>query len=310
MAPGPGKDTAMSETFQGSQDYVASEELMRAVNIAMVLQKPLLIKGEPGTGKTVLAEAIAKSLGKELIIWNIKSTTKAQDGLYVYDVVQRLYDSQFGGEGVDDIEKYVKLGKLGEAFTADDQVILLIDEIDKADLEFPNDLLWELDRMEFHIPETGRTVTAKHRPIVIITSNAEKELPDAFLRRCIFHYIAFPEQPMMEKIIKAHYPDLDQKLIDGVLDAWWKLASIFSGGMLGLFLLGVVCKTVRRAHAVVAVILGLLTIAWMSLSPLINEGSPFYRFHSPLHTYLTIVFGTTVIFLTGFLLTKLTKKEN
>ncbi len=164
----------MSETFQGSQDYVASEELMRAVNIAMVLQKPLLIKGEPGTGKTVLAEAIAKSLGKELIIWNIKSTTKAQDGLYVYDVVQRLYDSQFGGEGVDDIEKYVKLGKLGEAFTADDQVIMLIDEIDKADLEFPNDLLWELDRMEFHIPETGRTVTAKHRPIVIITSNAEK----------------------------------------------------------------------------------------------------------------------------------------
>ena len=226
MAPGPGKDTAMSETFQGSQDYVASEELMRAVNIAMVLQKPLLIKGEPGTGKTVLAEAIAKSLGKELIIWNIKSTTKAQDGLYVYDVVQRLYDSQFGGEGVDDIEKYVKLGKLGEAFTADDQVILLIDEIDKADLEFPNDLLWELDRMEFHIPETGRTVTAKHRPIVIITSNAEKELPDAFLRRCIFHYIAFPEQPMMEKIIKAHYPDLDQKLIDGVLDAFYRVRDL------------------------------------------------------------------------------------
>ena len=216
----------MSETFQGSQDYVASEELMRAVNIAMVLQKPLLIKGEPGTGKTVLAEAIAKSLGKELIIWNIKSTTKAQDGLYVYDVVQRLYDSQFGGEGVDDIEKYVKLGKLGEAFTADDQVILLIDEIDKADLEFPNDLLWELDRMEFHIPETGRTVTAKHRPIVIITSNAEKELPDAFLRRCIFHYIAFPEQPMMEQIIKAHYPDLDQKLIDGVLDAFYRVRDL------------------------------------------------------------------------------------
>ena len=148
----------MSETFQGSQDYVASEELMRAVNIAMVLQKPLLIKGEPGTGKTVLAEAIAKSLGKELIIWNIKSTTKAQDGLYVYDVVQRLYDSQFGGEGVDDIEKYVKLGKLGEAFTADDQVILLIDEIDKADLEFPNDLLWELDRMDRPgpLPRPGR----------------------------------------------------------------------------------------------------------------------------------------------------------
>lgn len=228
MAPGPGKDTAMSETFQGSQDYVASEELMRAVNIAMVLQKPLLIKGEPGTGKTVLAEAIAKSLGKELIIWNIKSTTKAQDGLYVYDVVQRLYDSQFGGEGVDDIEKYVKLGKLGEAFTADDQVILLIDEIDKADLEFPNDLLWELDRMEFHIPETGRTVTAKHRPIVIITSNAEKELPDAFLRRCIFHYIAFPTQEQMEKIIRVHFDKLDEALLAQAMQAFYWLRSIDS----------------------------------------------------------------------------------
>ena len=226
MAPGPGKDTAMSETFQGSQDYVASEELMRAVNIAMVLQKPLLIKGEPGTGKTVLAEAIAKSLGKELIIWNIKSTTKAQDGRYVYDVVQRLYDSQFGGEGVDDIEKYVKLGKLGEAFTADDQVILLIDEIDKADLEFPNDLLWELDRMEFHIPETGRTVTAKHRPIVIITSNAEKELPDAFLRRCVFHYIEFPDRELMAEIVNVHFQDLDQHLLDQVLEAFYRIRSL------------------------------------------------------------------------------------
>ena len=226
MAPGPGKDTAMSETFQGSQDYVASEELMRAVNIAMVLQKPLLIKGEPGTGKTVLAEAIAKSLGKERIIWNIKSTTKAQDGLYVYDVVQRLYDSQFGGEGVDDIEKYVKLGKLGEAFTADDQVILLIDEIDKADLEFPNDLLWELDRMEFHIPETGRTVTAKHRPIVIITSNAEKELPDAFLRRCVFHYIEFPDRELMAEIVNVHFQDLDQHLLDQVLEAFYRIRSL------------------------------------------------------------------------------------
>ena len=226
MAPGPGKDTAMSETFQGSQDYVASEELMRAVNIAMVLQKPLLIKGEPGTGKTVLAEAIAKSLGKELIIWNIKSTTKAQDGLYVYDVVQRLYDSQFGGEGVDNIEKYVKLGKLGEAFTADEQVILLIDEIDKADLEFPNDLLWELDRMEFHIPETGRTVTAKHRPIVIITSNAEKELPDAFLRRCVFHYIEFPDRELMAEIVNVHFQDLDQHLLDQVLEAFYRIRSL------------------------------------------------------------------------------------
>ena len=226
MAPGPGKDTAMSETFQGSQDYVASEELMRAVNIAMVLQKPLLIKGEPGTGKTVLAEAIAKSLGKELIIWNIKSTTKAQDGLYVYDVVQRLYDSQFGGQGVDNIEKYVKLGKLGEAFTADEQVILLIDEIDKADLEFPNDLLWELDRMEFHIPETGRTVTAKHRPIVIITSNAEKELPDAFLRRCVFHYIEFPDRELMAEIVNVHFQDLDQHLLDQVLEAFYRIRSL------------------------------------------------------------------------------------
>ena len=216
----------MSETFQGSQDYVASEELMRAVNIAMVLQKPLLIKGEPGTGKTVLAEAIAKSLGKELIIWNIKSTTKAQDGLYVYDVVQRLYDSQFGGEGVDDIEKYVKLGKLGEAFTADDQVILLIDEIDKADLEFPNDLLWELDRMEFHIPETGETVTARHRPVVIITSNAEKELPDAFLRRCVFHYIEFPDRELMADIVRVHFPDLDQKLLDQVLEAFYRIRQL------------------------------------------------------------------------------------
>ena len=212
----------MSETFQGSQDYVASEELMRAVNIAMVLQKPLLIKGEPGTGKTVLAEAIAKSLGKELIIWNIKSTTKAQDGLYVYDVVH----IQFGGEGVDDIEKYVKLGKLGEAFTADDQVILLIDEIDKADLEFPNDLLWELDRMEFHIPETGRTVTAKHRPIVIITSNAEKELPDAFLRRCVFHYIEFPDRELMAEIVNVHFQDLDQHLLDQVLEAFYRIRSL------------------------------------------------------------------------------------
>ena len=192
----------MSE-FRGSQNYVASEELMRAVNIAMVLQKPLLIKGEPGTGKTMLAEAISQSLDKKLIIWNIKSTTKAQDGLYVYDVVQRLYDSQFGGEGVDDIAKYVRLGKLGEAFSSDEQVILLIDEIDKADLEFPNDLLWELDRMEFHIPETGETVTAKHRPVVIITSNAEKELPDAFLRRCVFHYIEFPDQELMAEIEKS-----------------------------------------------------------------------------------------------------------
>ena len=194
----------MSE-FKGSQNYVASEELMRAVNIAMVLEKPLLIKGEPGTGKTMLAEAISQALGKKLIIWNIKSTTKAQDGLYVYDVVQRLYDSQFGGEGVDNIEKYVKLGKLGEAFTADEQVILLIDEIDKADLEFPNDLLWE---------------------VVIITSNAEKELPDAFLRRCVFHYIEFPDRELMAEIVRVHFPSLDEALLTQVLEAFYRIRQL------------------------------------------------------------------------------------
>jgi len=216
----------MNTTFTGSNRYVASSELMTAVNIAVTLQKPLLIKGEPGTGKTMLAEAISAALGKKLIIWNIKSTTKAQDGLYVYDVVQRLYDSQFGGEGVDNIEKYVKLGKLGEAFTDDEQVILLIDEIDKADLEFPNDLLWELDRMEFHIPETGRTVTAKHRPVVIITSNAEKELPDAFLRRCVFHYIEFPDKEQMAEIVRTHHKNLDDRLLDQVLEAFYRIRKL------------------------------------------------------------------------------------
>lgn len=209
------------EQFGGSKEYVVSPQLMNSVNIAMALEKPLLIKGEPGTGKTMLAEAISKALDKELIIWNIKSTTKAQDGLYVYDVVQRLYDSQFGGDGVDDIKKYVKLGKVGEAFNSEKQVILLIDEIDKADLEFPNDLLWELDKMEFHIPETKETVKAKKRPIVIITSNAEKELPDAFLRRCIFHYIEFPSQELMEEIVKVHFDNLDQKLLAQVLETFY-----------------------------------------------------------------------------------------
>ena len=209
----------MENTFKGSKNYVASPELMNAVNIAVALKKPLLIKGEPGTGKTMLAEAVAEALGKKLIIWSVKSTTKAQDGLYVYDVVQRLYDSQFGTSGVDDIAKYIKLGKLGEAFSADEQVVLLIDEVDKADLEFPNDLLWELDKMEFYIPETKETIKAKHRPIVIITSNAEKELPDAFLRRCIFHYIEFPDQQQMEKIIRVHFDHVDETLLMQAMQA-------------------------------------------------------------------------------------------
>ena len=196
---------------------------MQSVNIAIALQKPLLIKGEPGTGKTMLAESISKALGKKLIIWNIKSTTKASDGLYVYDTVRRLYDSQFGGSEVGNIANYIDLGKLGQAFTSDEQVVLLIDEIDKADLEFPNDLLWELDRMEFHIPETNETVKAKVRPIVIITSNAEKDLPDAFLRRCIFHYIDFPDREMMTRIVNSHFENLDEKLLDQTLTALYDI---------------------------------------------------------------------------------------
>jgi len=211
----------MDMKFKGSNNYVASNELMSTVNIAMMLQKPLLIKGEPGTGKTMLAQAVADALNKKLIIWNVKSTTKAQDGLYVYDVVQRLYDSQFGNEGVDNIAKYIKLGKLGEAFTSDEQVVLLIDEIDKADLEFPNDLLWELDQMEFYIPETKETIKAKQRPIVIITSNAEKELPDAFLRRCVFHYISFPDQEQMEEILRVHFDNLEEKLVKQALSGFY-----------------------------------------------------------------------------------------
>ncbi|MBR1476807.1 MAG: MoxR family ATPase [Lachnospiraceae bacterium] len=212
--------------FQGTEEYVASPELMASVNIAMALGKPLLIKGEPGTGKTMLAEAVSKSLGKRLIIWNIKSTTKAQEGLYVYDTIQRLYDGQFGEEGVDDIARYIKLGKLGEAFDSEEQVILLIDEIDKADLEFPNDLLWELDQMEFYINETKRTIRAKHRPIVIITSNAEKELPDAFLRRCIFHYIDFPDKELMEQIVRVHFPNVEDKLLQNAMDVFYNIRTL------------------------------------------------------------------------------------
>lgn len=214
------------ETFKGSSKYVASQELTEAVNVSMALQKPLLIKGEPGTGKTMLAEAIAESLDKPLIIWSIKSTTKAQDGLYVYDTVQRLYDSQFGEGNVADVRQYIKLGKLGEAFTSERQVVLLIDEIDKADLEFPNDLLWELDRMEFYIHETRETITTKTRPIVIITSNAEKELPDAFLRRCIFHYIAFPDEEKMRKIVRVHFGDIDKKLLDAAMKTFYEIRAM------------------------------------------------------------------------------------
>ncbi len=207
--------------FKSTDTYIASPELMSAVNVARVLQKPLLIKGEPGTGKTMLAKAIAQSLDMPLITWNIKSTTKAQDGLYMYDTIQRLYDGQFGEEGVDDISRYIKLGKLGEAFQSDVQTVLLIDEIDKADLEFPNDLLWELDQMEFYIHETKETVKAKHRPIVIITSNAEKELPDAFLRRCIFHYIAFPDRQLMDEIVRTHFEKVDENILSEAMDVFY-----------------------------------------------------------------------------------------
>lgn len=212
--------------YKGSSNYIVSDELMNSVNIAIELHKPLLIKGEPGTGKTMLAQSIADSLGMELKVWNIKSTTKAQEGLYVYDTVQRLYDSQFGDNNVSDIKQYIKLGKLGEAFLSAEPVVLLIDEIDKADLEFPNDLLWELDQMSFYIPETKETIAARNTPIVIITSNAEKELPDAFLRRCIFHYIAFPDPEAMEKIIKVHHPDLEKRLMENAMETFYMLRSV------------------------------------------------------------------------------------
>lgn len=209
--------------FASTGTYIASPELMSAVNVARALQKPLLIKGEPGTGKTMLAKAIAESLDMPLITWNIKSTTKAQDGLYMYDTIQRLYDGQFGEEGVDDIARYIKLGKLGEAFKSEKQTVLLIDEIDKADIEFPNDLLWELDQMEFYIHETKETVKAVHRPVVIITSNAEKELPDAFLRRCIFHYIEFPERDLMDEIVRTHFDKVDEHILSEAMDVFYMI---------------------------------------------------------------------------------------
>lgn len=219
-------NSAVFDQFRGSPDYVTSEPLSNAVNVAIALKRPLLIRGEPGTGKTLLAHSIAHGLGKKIIVWNIKSTTKAQEGLYVYDTVQRLNDSRFGDKDISDIKQYIKLGKLGQAFVSPEQVVLLIDEIDKADLEFPNDLLNELDEMSFYIPETEETISAVHRPIVVITSNAEKELPDAFLRRCIFHYIEFPDPELMEEIVRVHFPDIENNLIREALKTFYALRQI------------------------------------------------------------------------------------
>ncbi len=212
--------------FTGTDSYVATEDLMVAVNAAVTLERPLLIKGEPGTGKTVLAHEVAAALGKTLIEWHIKSTTKAQQGLYEYDAVDRLRDSQLGDERVHDIANYIKKGKLWEAFEAEDAPVLLIDEIDKADIEFPNDLLLELDRMEFHVYETRETVRARRRPIVIVTSNNEKELPDAFLRRCFFHYIRFPDRETMERIVDVHHPGLKKNLLRAALKAFYDIREV------------------------------------------------------------------------------------
>ena len=212
--------------FEGTERYVATDDLRMAVDASVALQRPLLIKGEPGTGKTMLAEEVAAGLGKELIQWHIKSTTKAQQGLYEYDAVSRLRDSQLGDGKVEDIGQYIKRGKLWEAFAADEQVVLLIDEVDKADIEFPNDLLVELDRMEFFVYETGETIKAKQRPIIIITSNNEKELPDAFLRRCFFHFINFPDKETMKEIIAVHYPKIKKSLVQEALEVFFELREI------------------------------------------------------------------------------------
>ncbi|VAW35107.1 ATPase associated with various cellular activities, AAA_5 [hydrothermal vent metagenome] len=212
--------------FNGTKNYITTDDLSMAVNAAVTLQRPLLIKGEPGTGKTMLAQEVADSLGKRLINWHIKSTTKAQQGLYEYDAVSRLRDSQLGEDKVHDIGNYIKQGKMWEAFDSDTQVVLLIDEIDKADIEFPNDLLVELDQMEFSVYETGEQVKAKHRPIIIITSNNEKELPDAFLRRCFFHYINFPDKHTMQKIVDVHYPDIQKQLVKAALDVFFQLREV------------------------------------------------------------------------------------
>lgn len=212
--------------FAGADGYVVSPELLNAVNISLELERPLLVKGEPGTGKTLLAHTIAKALGLPIIVWNVKSTTKARDGLYTYDTVHRLNDARFGEGDVKDISRYIKKGPLGRAFAAKSRVVLLIDEIDKAEIEFPNDLLSELDEMSFEILETGEKIKAAERPFTIITSNGEKELPDAFLRRCVFHYIDFPDAETMKKIVDAHYPELPQKLLNDSLGVFYKIRSV------------------------------------------------------------------------------------
>jgi MoxR-like ATPase len=212
--------------FTGTKDYVATDDLKVAVNAAIVLERPLLVKGEPGTGKTVLAEEVAKAIGAPLLTWHIKSTTKAQQGLYEYDAVSRLRDSQLGDSKVSDIANYIKRGKLWNAFTHPKRPVLLIDEIDKADIEFPNDLLLELDRMEFHVYETGETIKAKDRPIVMITSNNEKELPDAFLRRCFFHYIRFPDTDTMKAIVDVHFPGIKQRLVSEALRLFYEVREV------------------------------------------------------------------------------------
>ena len=212
--------------FEGTENYISTRDLNLAVNASITLQRPLLIKGEPGTGKTMLAFEVAEALGKELITWHVKSSTTAQQGLYEYDAVSRLRDSQLGDERVNDIANYIKKGKLWEAFESEEQIVLLIDEIDKADIEFPNDLLLELDRMEFYCYELRKTIRAKERPIIIITSNNEKELPDAFLRRCFFHYISFPDRETLKAIVKVHYPKLEGKLVENAMSIFYDLREI------------------------------------------------------------------------------------